>query len=56
MVDVIIDSAGLPKGRYMDFVSPIQMPVFPYWIYIGVNDADDLFISLRRFKIVCIFN
>ena len=56
MVDVMVDGAGLPKGGCMDSVGPIQMPVFPCWIYIGANDADDLSILLRRSKIVCMFN
>jgi hypothetical protein len=30
MVDIIVDGAGLPKGRRMDSVGPIQIPIFPY--------------------------
>jgi len=30
MVDVIVDNVGSPKGRYIDSVGPIQIPVFLY--------------------------
>ena len=56
MVGVMVDGADLPKSEYMDSVSPIQMPIFPCWIYIGVNNANNFFILLKCFKIVYIFN
>ena len=54
MVDIMVDGVGLPKGECMDFIGLIQMPVFFYWIYIGIgtNDANNLFILLRRIKII----
>jgi len=44
------------KDGYTDSVGPIQIPVFPCWIYIGINNADNLSISLRRSKIVYMRN
>jgi len=29
MVDVMVDGVGSPKGGRMDFVGPIQIPIFP---------------------------
>jgi len=58
MVDVIVDGVGPPKGGCTDSIGPIQMPVFPCWIHIGIgtNNTDNLSISLRRSKIVCTCN
>ena len=44
------------KDGYIDSVGPIQIPIFPYWIYIGANNANNLSILLRRSKIVCMCN
>ena len=55
MVNIIIGGAGLLKG-YINSIGLIQIPVFPYWIYISANNTNNLFILLRRFKIVYISN
>ena len=47
---------GLSKDGYIDSIGPIQIPVFPYWIYIGANNTNNLSILLRRSKIVCTRN
>ena len=58
MVDVMVDGVGLFKGGYTDFIGPIQMPVFFYWIYIGAgtNNADNFFILLKCVKIIYIYS
>ena len=56
MVDVMVDGVGLSKSGRTDFVDPIQIPIFPYQIYIDINNTNNLFISLKRFKIVYMCN
>ena len=56
IINIIIDSTGLFKSEYINFINPIQIPIFPYLIHIGVNNVNNIFILLRHFNIIYIYN